>query len=1041
MRTTTLVGRDADLAVVLASVEAAVSGAGAEVIAITGNAGIGKTRFATELSRIATERGMQVAWGAAWTDDSAPPLWPWPQIEMALSGSPSNPSSHDRFDRFSAVVECVSAAARQQPVMVVIDDAQLLDEQSFALLRFLIASAKREALVVLVTWRSDGDDDAERLRVLGRVSTIRLRGLSGDDIGELLPTTATPEQMHTVQELTDGNPFLIGEVLFAAPDLDETALLNAATTLTAHRLIGFEPQQRLVLTAAAVAGVPLFPAELADLVGQPLDDVVSTLAAAEQGGVIDACAPVHFRHDLLRQAVLAQATDHEMNDIRCRLVFQTAAPHDGAAASRRAHHALGAARAHVLPMADAIEACRFAAQLLTSEGAFEAAVEQLAEAVALATQTAGVAEAALLTAHARAVLACGRLAEARPLFRAAAKRAEEHDEVEVLAEAALGLSGLGVHELRDSAEHSWHLQLLQRTLLRLGPASVLAARVRIRLAAEELYDQAHRNLSDIRRCVDDLRALGDNRALAEGLGLYHHILLHPRFAEERLTLAEEIIRVASEVGDELLSTVGVWWRTTDLYLLGRASADRSLAEAKRRVDSLGVRAFAFMAEANHVMQLQRAGRFVEAAQAADACLRLGVEAGDADAAAYYAGQLLVSKWIQGIDLDALLSAARSLDRDPATLPDSVYPATLAALAAMVGRHDEARAELARVGGGNLRNAVPSSNWSVTMHGVVEAASRLADAAKASEAYALLLPFAKRPQMAAHGIACLGSTERTLGLAARTFGDLDLAIEHLRQAQGENARLGNLPMLAITHFDLATTLWQRGTGDDAEAARSAGNLALTLAGRLGMSERVRQWTDTLVESVGLAPSRDEVASATMRRQSGPWEVSAGKERVIIPDSIGAKYLASLLARPGVEIPVADLAMLHVRDNAPHDMLDSEAQRSYLRRLAELRMEIDDAEQDGNTEQAAARRAELSWLADELERTMRPGGRSRSFVTGVERARTAVQKALRRTLDAIGQDAPELASGLRACVHTGTHCVFRPTAGVPSTWSIDVGVPDS
>jgi hypothetical protein len=63
-----------------------------------------------------------------------------------------------------------------------------------------------------------------------------------------------------------------------------------------------------------------------------------------------------------------------------------------------------------------------------------------------------------------------------------------------------------------------------------------------------------------------------------------------------------------------------------------------------------------------------------------------------------------------------------------------------------------------------------------------------------------------------------------------------------------------------------------------------------------------------------------------------------------------------------------------------------------------------------------------LTGELARVIRPGGASREFVTPTERARTSVQKAIRRALARISEQAPDLADKLDCSIPTGTY--WRP-----------------
>jgi hypothetical protein len=61
---------------------------------------------------------------------------------------------------------------------------------------------------------------------------------------------------------------------------------------------------------------------------------------------------------------------------------------------------------------------------------------------------------------------------------------------------------------------------------------------------------------------------------------------------------------------------------------------------------------------------------------------------------------------------------------------------------------------------------------------------------------------------------------------------------------------------------------------------------------------------------------------------------------------------------------------------------------------------------------------------LEAATARGGRPRMFADNLERARTAVRKALLRALAAIAVTEPELAEHLRVSVTTGTMCRYDP-----------------
>jgi hypothetical protein len=154
---------------------------------------------------------------------------------------------------------------------------------------------------------------------------------------------------------------------------------------------------------------------------------------------------------------------------------------------------------------------------------------------------------------------------------------------------------------------------------------------------------------------------------------------------------------------------------------------------------------------------------------------------------------------------------------------------------------------------------------------------------------------------------------------------------------------------------------------------------------------------------------------------------------MPDSIGVRYLARLLAAPRTDVEAAELAGV-VINAAPHELLDAQAIAQYRRRMDQLRTELDAAEANGEVERAAVYRAEIDQLVDHVESQLGLAGRSRRFADARERARTAVQKAIRRAIHRIGQTAPTLAEGLASSVRTGSVCRYEPVDDMPATWTV-------
>jgi hypothetical protein len=495
--------------------------------------------------------------------------------------------------------------------------------------------------------------------------------------------------------------------------------------------------------------------------------------------------------------------------------------------------------------------------------------------------------------------------------------------------------------------------------------------------------------------------------------------------------------------------MGLMWRTVDLYLAGRVEAERSLAELRQRVDALGVGSVRLVVSNIDVMRLQRAGRLEQAEREAEACLREGERIGDADAAGWYGGQVLARHWFEG-RAASLLTLAQDLARLPTMAATSlVFTAAWAAIAADAGRPDEVRNAIERLRGGTglggtgLAGIPQSSALLVTLFGVVEAAAGIEDAATAAEAYELLRPHADLPIMGSLGVVCFGSVERSLGVAARTMGRLDLAVDHFERAVEANRRLANRPMYAMSLAELARALVERdqagagaGAGDRVRAASLLAG-AIELADEMGLEVRAGSWRDWQSEwerqSRRAAPTGSGDERGRLQRVGDHWELLAAGERALVPNTLGVQYLARLLAQPGRAMTVGELTG-RAAGETRQTVLDDAAKEAYRRYIVDLRARIDEADADADLERAASLRVELEAVIDELRRTLRPGGRSREFAGADERARTSVQKAIRRTIDRLAGDAPTLADGLRRAIRTGGDCVFEPVDGMPSRWIV-------
>ena len=166
-------------------------------ILLAGEAGIGKTRLAQELTAWAQASDIPVHWGRCLESGGAPALWPWTQVLDGIvseDGDEGLPAlAQDRADQFATfdAVSRVLAAHGDRPRIVVLDDIHQADLASLELLRFLTRTAADVPLLVISTKRTNATiNDPDRDVLLGDIARsgrrIELRGLDRGEIEQIV---------------------------------------------------------------------------------------------------------------------------------------------------------------------------------------------------------------------------------------------------------------------------------------------------------------------------------------------------------------------------------------------------------------------------------------------------------------------------------------------------------------------------------------------------------------------------------------------------------------------------------------------------------------------------------------------------------------------------------------------------------------------------------------------------------------------------------------------------------------------------------------
>jgi hypothetical protein len=179
---------------------------------------------------------------------------------LAAFGMVEADEAPDRFLIALAVLELLSDAAEQAPLLVVVEDAHWLDRSTDDVLAFVSRRAQHERIVVLVAMREGVEssfDDAG-------LPELRLSGLdyaAAEALLEVHGRQLAPAVREQLREQSGGNPLALVELpgLLGTDELGGRSLLPTPLPLTARlerafgsRAAGMPLPTRSLLLAAAV---------------------------------------------------------------------------------------------------------------------------------------------------------------------------------------------------------------------------------------------------------------------------------------------------------------------------------------------------------------------------------------------------------------------------------------------------------------------------------------------------------------------------------------------------------------------------------------------------------------------------------------------------------------------------------------------------------------------------------------------------------------------------------------------------------------------
>ncbi len=369
----------------------AASASGTTVL-ITGEAGIGKSRLVAEARTYALSRGVHVLQGAAFEMDSAAPYGPITDLFRSLVRDSTPQQALDSLGAGAYAVARLlpgvaswfepdqnareqSDSSRSQllqglllafdrllhlgPTLLVIEDIQWADEASLELLLHLARSAPTQALLVVLTLRSEEAGSAavdlrstlERQRLMTELVLAPLGDVDVAAMVSCLLGNAGPARItETIVDLAEGNPFFIEEVARSTlagggkrveqGGVGVPRTVHDAVQRRVHRL---GDPARQVLQVASVAGRRFDFLLLQYVLGTSERDLVAIVKdlIGAQLVVEESDDRFAFRHALTRHAVYSDLLGRERRGLHAD-VLAALEQTEAATAEELSYHAYAA---------------------------------------------------------------------------------------------------------------------------------------------------------------------------------------------------------------------------------------------------------------------------------------------------------------------------------------------------------------------------------------------------------------------------------------------------------------------------------------------------------------------------------------------------------------------------------------------------------------------------------------------------------------------------------------------------------------------------
>jgi class 3 adenylate cyclase/tetratricopeptide (TPR) repeat protein len=887
-----VIGREVELQLLGDGLKRVAAGAGREVVLLAGEPGQGKSTLVAEIGRRADEAGCAVLLGRCDEQAGAPyqafheALTHYvahadedllrtyvdrhggelgrlvPALRQRLGELPADETDDPdtaRYLLFAASVGLIDLAARDQPLVLVLDDLHWADTPSLQLLRHIVAHSSANQLLVLGTYRdaelSNNHPLADALAALRRepgVSFMALKGLDDSEVIAFMEAAAGHHLegdglalAHAVYRDTDGNPFFVSEVLrhlyesgsivqdqagrwSASGAPDAIALPESLRQVIGARVSRLGVTAGRVLSVAAVIGREFEFDLLAEATGTDEDELLDVLDEAHAAALVrevpGASGLYSFSHALIQHtlyddlgATRRARAHHQVAEALERLCGSNTGPRVG----ELARHWLAATRP-----TDAEKAVAYARQAGESALAAlapEEALRYLSQAVELVER--GAVSDSVLGIDLLIGLGTAQRQAGVPDYRAtlleAAARARRQGDADRLAAATLA-NNRGFFRALGHVDTE-QVDLLEAALQAL-PAddSPQRALLMATLCSELSFGPLERRQELARDAKAMAKRLGDPATIVAVTNLCGIPLRIPAVLPEALREGREAFELAEELGDP----VARFWAASllDIAAVGAgqfALADQCMATMRELSTRLQQPMLVWNTASHEAAHAMRHGDPARAEELATFALEVAMASGQADAFGYYGSQLMTIRRQQGRMGELVSLIADVAERNP--LP--IYHAVLASALLEGGDAAAAREMLEEAADGGFSLPMDTA-WLDGVIGYSLVAAELDLSGPAEQLVELLSPY--HDQVPANGLNIREPVAVLLGALTCVLGRYDEAERYFVEATELNGRGAMAFHEAHTQLLWARMLIRRrGTGDS-ERARDLLDQALASA---------------------------------------------------------------------------------------------------------------------------------------------------------------------------------------------------------------------